>query len=379
MSSETGQPGDRPEASRAWRWLRWPVILCSGFIFFWSAALYANALKIDPPPAVGVACAALGYLLCVVVHELGHAVAALLVRWRLIVFAVRPWAWHFVHRELVPVRNSSDQVVRGYVFAVPSGPRAATGGRWAIVLVGGAVANILVGVVAFGLAGAWHDGMDRPGPLPDMLAFAIGLQSLHVGLGALLPDVWGRRRSDGWRLLALWRAPERWNATKAFAWMISLGAYNVRLADYPQWLVDAVDAEAERGDTPAREVAAAKIGRVLDSLPVDTARARAMLEAFRADHGVTEWHSYCDVYLATVWENEGPAAEARLWQGERHPYFVPLRAAVEAGIEARRGDAGAAREKLARMEAALRARSPFRDATFRDIRARIEALLVSAP
>lgn len=364
--SETATPTTRR------RWLHWAIQIPGWLIFAWAMVLYANGIRITPGAPVGVAAAVLGYFLCIVVHEFGHAVAALLVRWRVIVFAVRPLAWHLVNREVVPMRGSQDEELGGYVFAVPSQFEAASAVRWAIFVAGGPVLNILVGVAAVGLAIASPSRMDRLSTA--LVAFAFGLQSLQVGLGALVPDAWGGRRSDGGKLLTLCRHEAEWKKVKALSWLHAHSEYRVRLAERPAWLVAEAAREAADFEGAEQNFTAMEIGTLLDREPVDASRVRALMDAYRERYGVNEWQASCDAYLAAVWEGDGARAAGLLWCGETTTELKPMRLAAEAAVAARLGQHDATRAMLNLMDTALREQSAFRDATFRDIRRQIEAL-----
>lgn len=362
-----------PDPRPRWRRLGW----WGGLLL--QLPLYAFALWILMLYAIGVGNPGfslpagilefvLGIYACIWIHELGHAAAALASGWRVVVFAVRPFAFHLVNREVARMRRSEDEELGGYVLAVPSRAGVATIGRDAWVTAGGPLANI-----AFGLILTSYAISLRPGALLGATLFAFGLQSFLVAGAALLPGRLGQHQTDGAALVRLYRRRADFGWVMPVAWLEALANYQVRLRDQPQWLLDLAEARLVGREGAKRWFDARRIGRMLDSAHMDVAGARAALDAYLAEHGADAWHSHCDVYLAAVWERDAGAA-ARLWQSKDEPFLVPLRCAAEAAVAAQGGDAEGMKARLDAMDKALRRRSAFTDRTFRDIRSRIEAV-----
>jgi hypothetical protein len=336
--------------------------------------LYANAFVTKPGMFLAMICTTLGYYPCVWIHELGHAAAAVMVRWRVIIFAVRPFAWHFGNRELARMMPRDRAELGGYVFAVPSSLRTMTVGRDAIYVLGGPTFNIAFAAGAVWAAYHWLPFSREFGGRANLAAIALGLQSLHLAIGALIPSRSPRWYSDGQTLIDLFRGRKTWREGRPLAIQAALGAYKVRLAEQPQWLIDAIETDAASSEEAAHGLAAVKVGRLLDAGASDPAAVRAAIEAYHAQFGDNEWLACCDAYLIAVHEGDGARAAERMWQGEQLEALEPLRMAAEAGIAARLGDAEAAAAKLDRMDEALARASSFADLSFRDIRRRIEAI-----
>jgi hypothetical protein len=311
----------------------------------------------------------LGIYVCIWIHELGHAAAALASGWRVVIFAVQPFAFHLANREVARMRRDEDAELGGYVFSVPSRPGVATIGRKAFIVAAGPLANIAFGLILTGYAASL-----RPGIWFGTTLFALGLQSFWIAGGALLPRAPAQYRTDGRSLLWLYRGRAEFARIMPVGWLEALANHQVRLRDQPQWLLDLAEARLAGQEGAESWFDARRIGRMLDSEQVDVAGTRAALDAYRDRHGTSEWYSYCDVYLAAVWEGDAGAA-ARLWQDAGKPFLVPLRHAAEAAVAARSGDAEGMKVALDAMDEALRSRSTFTDLTFRDIRSRIAAIL----
>ena len=118
-----------------------------------------------------------------------------------------------------------------------------------------------------------------------------------------------------------------------------------------------------------------EIGILLDSVVVDRPSARQALDQYRATYGASEWLDSCDAWFTAHSERDALRARARLWLGERSEDMRPMVAAAEAAVAAIEGDGVAARARLAEMRAAIKAKSPYRDMTFRDIGRQIETLI----
>ena len=150
--------------------------------------------------------------------------------------------------------------------------------------------------------------------------------------------------------------------------------YQVRLRDLPLWIVnERLNASNERRVQQAYD--SMLIGIVLDTLPVDKAEARKLLDQFRMEYGASAWLDSCDAYFTAVWEGDGERARDRLWEGEAQEEMKPMLFAADAAVQASLGDAARMRMSLRQMRDAVRKRSLFPDATFRDIGRQIEALL----
>lgn len=362
---------DRPR--RYWWWHRWLVRISWVFLASLTTIIFFNSIPARVPIGVGILCLVAGYFAGIAIHELGHAVAAILVRWRVLAIAIWPLAYHLPTRRIVRMRFGGKRELGGYVLAFPRLAETETPLHAAIVSLGGPIANIIAGIVAVrvGVLAASANGGEIAGFA--LVAFVFALLSLFLGLGALIPARFGDHTSDGWDLLNLFRLGRR-GMPSARQWLIELHQQAVRLADYPQWLIDRAMTDAAGDSEWEVWLSAFNIGCALDRFPVDVASARTMIDTYGECYGVTEWQSYWDVYLAAVWEHDGLRAANLLWEGEQEEYLAPLRLAAEASIAARLGDAEAMRTHLDAMDVAVAKDSSFTDLTYRDIRRRIEAI-----
>jgi len=153
-------------------------------------------------PPLGIAFGFLLLAASVIVHEAGHAIAAWAIGWRVHVISAFSLGYLPAHRKFHRVERSGSSDFAGFVFSSPPAPDGWRKGS-AIVVLGGPLANIVVGLCAIGIADSWARfsiwGMG------DMVAVgALGLVSLTLGVGNFLP-FWGHGQSasDGARLLSI--------------------------------------------------------------------------------------------------------------------------------------------------------------------------------
>lgn len=312
-------------------------------------------------------------------HELGHALAAKLCGWRIYIFAVGPIAYHLFNRDFAILRRKERDEAAGYVLVAPGNPEVWTTARKNLISASGAFASFVL--AAF----LWRagDGNFIIWPADDgigtrELCQALALISASSGLVNILP--FGVRDHDGARIWARMNRGERetmlWRAVGCIHGLLN---YQVRLRDLPMWMVDEQRAIGLGEGNPfqiGRLSDQVDIGIVLDSAPVDRAKARALLDRHLADYGDSEWLAGCDAYFTAIWEKDGEAARRRLWQGDK--VAQPLDAltlAAEAAVAARLGNVDVARTKLALMRSAAARKSPFPDHTFMDIADQVQHVI----
>jgi len=350
--------------------LRWSRLAALIWVIgtFWAFMLYGLAFVRTSTPFEAIACTFAGSLLVTFVHETGHAVAALACGWRVIVFSVWSVGLHLPTRTLGWQRGD-EQGARGYVVSVPRTPGAGTTGRWIWIVAGGPLACLLFATFALISWQTWLRGIDTHRLIASNFGLALAIQACLSAFLSLLP----RGESDGAKLIEALRPSQQWREHRACSWMATSLHCNVRLRDLPAWMVAAHRAIPH--DDDGRHADGIDIGRTLDAEQPDFAEARLLIDAYRTRHGGSEWLDSCDAYLAAIGEGDAEAAAARLWQGEADAQMQSMQHAARASVCAARGDAPGMDAALVAMRKAVRARSPYRNATFRDIERHIRAAL----
>jgi hypothetical protein len=354
------------EAYRFGRGLVWGVLVGFSFAAFWSGF----------GPMLGWVVCLASFSLAILIHELGHAFAAILCGWTVFVFAAGPIGLQLHNRDFAIVRRARRTEAEGFVVSAPKSAEVWTRARYAIIIAGGPSANLMLTGFAIAVANRWGHAVE---PGLDLSAIAMGFAcvSAAVAFSTLTPSTRPDGNADIQNLVRTLRTPEgKWSTERALGWLYALTKHKVRLRDLPLWMVDEARVEAAAaGGNFERAYDCMIIGIVLDSLPVDKLQARELLDAYRANYGPSAWLDSCDAYFTAVWEGDAERARERLWQGDAEDELQPMLLAADAAVRARSGDAQTARVLLAQMHNAVKKRSIFPDQTFGDIGRQIEALL----
>jgi hypothetical protein len=347
-----------------------------GLLIGYSCAAFLGSFGPDIERLAGLVLWILALFFVIFVHEIGHAIGAILVGWRLIVFAAGPIGFQFHNRDFAIIRRSHRTEAEGFVLAAPRSPAVWTRIRYSIIIAAGPVANLILTAVAI-VAAHRSTPWTRLGP--DWPEILIGLACLSAApaLSTLTPSTRLGGRSDIQNLVQTLRTTGSvWTRERAIGWLFSMTKNKLRLRDLPSWMVEEARAESNTaGGDLQRAYESLIIGIVLDSRPVDTVETRKLLDTFRAKHGGSAWLDSCDAYFISVWEGDADRARARLWVGDAEDGMLPMRLAADAAVQARSGDEEPARMLLAKMRQAVRKQSAFHDLTFRDIEQQIVALL----
>lgn len=118
------------------------------------AIIIVTDFAIDPQAIllIAVLIAFVYFIICVFIHEIGHAIAAKLVGWRVHLIAIGSWAFSPRRKKIFRIPRSSDsKKLAGWVLATP--PRESGWDKGAIpFLFGGAAGNLLAGVLLINFA-----------------------------------------------------------------------------------------------------------------------------------------------------------------------------------------------------------------------------------
>lgn len=182
--------------SRLWRQAVLGASLLLTLLFAFSVALQLSS---DPVTLVisFVVIAALNRMIATIIHELGHACSAWLVGWQVHLIAVGRFSFAPVRKRFVRLSGYPKQDVGGWVHATPRGGMSWNSGNIPFIL-GGAVANLALAIVAFGAAAVAYSSAK------DVFAVLLGLgeTSLIFAVSNLIPMYGdGKWKNDGALLL----------------------------------------------------------------------------------------------------------------------------------------------------------------------------------
>jgi hypothetical protein len=172
------------------------------------------------------------YILAVVIHELGHALAGWSVGYRLFQLAIGPLVFHRTPRGLVAQLRRTPAIFGGLCVSVPLDDHDLRR-RDAIMVAGGSLANLLTAlVVAVSL-------MFLPAlpALADTLLRMFGLLSAVIGLSELIPLQSNGLSSDGEQLRRLARSGASAGRTTAIRLVYGSLMADVRPRELPEAII----------------------------------------------------------------------------------------------------------------------------------------------
>lgn len=242
----------------------------------------------------------------ILVHELGHAVLARLVGFRIHLFVVWPFLLRPVLRQLTIARGQNLKVP-GLVLATPPGPdreRQWRRGRLPFYL-GGVLGNWIFGGVLFGAASA-----NIFGPYSGLLAAPIAVYSIVLGLANLVPSEHRKLvRSDGakvWDILRGIRDP----ASDRVTFLVGLELDGVAAVNWDPNLVRAVEEDfmAGRSGEPALRLLMS-----YHAAKSDLRRCQALLDRYAERvQPLPEWLKIVKAFHDAWLDTKGPEAAALL-------------------------------------------------------------------
>lgn len=192
----------QPTGTAVGRGARWLLLIGVFFVLGILAgmALFRVGIELPKtlPPLQLLLLLIVGLWFVTLWHELGHALAARLVNWRLLTIAAGPLSLRQTPKGLRLARNPLSRAWGGFVYAIPRDDRQLRRRRF-VMVAGGPVASLLLALLAAaGLAASDGAGVWR------VVASQVGLMSLAIGVLTLVPHRSGGLTSDGgqmWQLL----------------------------------------------------------------------------------------------------------------------------------------------------------------------------------
>lgn len=180
------------------------------------------------------------WLLVVGWHEVGHLVGGWMTGGRFLLLVIGPV---MVRRTPAGIRvmwNRNVNLSGGMAACLPLEPGRMTPRRAAVMILGGPVASMMLVVVALWLAAALAAAA---GPVPSGLAIlqhaavATAALSLVIFFVTAFPGTAGGFKTDGKRVIDLWRGDRRSEQEAAVLALTTAGLAGVRPADYDPALV----------------------------------------------------------------------------------------------------------------------------------------------
>jgi len=370
-------PAERAKNDIFMRGLTFVVRFICGFA---TVILYASSLPIYGQDRffLSLAIFAAGAFMATLVHELGHAIAAFIAGWRIIVFAVRPFLFHIPNRQFVTATKSQFAGRAGYVAAVPADRDVSTIKRWALFIAGGPAASFLFALylVAIGKMLATMPAASAHIRVFTAICFGFAIQSACTGLLTLLPRRRpGKSSSDGWKLYRALCGSYGHEDPGLGPWLGTLMRNKTRPRDLPQWMIDEIITRTPVSARLQLLYDSLEISKILDARRPNYIQARQAIEIFRQKYGSTEWLCGCDAYIAAVHERDAPRAAQALAKHDRPTQVPELISAARAALSALQGDEAQMQQYLSDMDNILQRKSPFKDKCYQDIRRNIELLL----
>jgi len=296
-----------------------------------------------------------GGFLSTAVHEVGHAVGAHLVGWRVWTVSVLGVVFKRGHGLSLSAKYSHD--VGGYVLASP--PDDAHDSRWRSIVftAGGPLVSVLTGplFIYWLIAlppGGWRDTPFGAGLLAAIMAF--GIASSWAALATLIPSRGRGGRPNDMRMIldaAFSREPSP--DVRGVAWAWALFEHGVEPDAWPRWMHAAIARSAiNPWASPAAPLLSFFVALQTDH---ETAAREA---ARRSAHPVGK---LMRAYVHAYFDNDVQAAEAEMsgmTPDAEEASLVLLSSFVTARIAALKGDAHGAERALAAIAAELEADGP---------------------
>ncbi len=289
--------------------------------------------------------------LAFLIHELGHAAAALFIGRRTHIIAVLPISFLVKQKKFVFKNPIGTRDIGGFVFATPPVGGDWRRGEWIFIL-GGIAANAISSLVAFLLAESGNLGTSFQAAVGTF-----GLLSLVIAVINLVP-IWGPRRlrSDGAHLIDILlgrvdRASER------LAWLAAMNADGLRPRDWNAELVEQIEMDVQNGlaqDDACGFLLAYYLGIN------DVIRARAMVGRL-AKTSDSDGIKFDHAFLVAIVDRDGKTARAILdtvtpkARGKTYQYWRAFASAcdVAGDMQGARAAVQSARRVAARAKAPL--------------------------
>jgi len=290
-------------------------------------------------------------------HELGHAIAARLVGWRVWIICVGPVLVRFAPRVTIETRASLGGDAGGFVLPSPRTPEQATTLRKIIVTAGGPIASIAGAALAFWWAAPY---VENPGwvGIVAITAHVFAISSLACAVLTLWPqrDDFGVG-NDVVQIIDTLRhrpAPRR----TFFRYALSAIDFGFLPSDWDASVSREINAELA-SDEPCETARAAAFLQALMTGDIETARAAANNPASTEQLGASQY------LLAWRHADDGDftgadeALARTMGPGFFSDWLMRVREIALIGVIAANGDRAGAKERYNRLRYALWKATPI--------------------
>ncbi len=308
----------------------------------------------------------IGYLPAIIVHELGHAITAQMLGWRVWQFAAGPFVLSF--RPRLSLRLGAPGVIDAGGFVVVAPRTAHANAKWRDIMVhaGGPIFSAGAAIALYPAAIRLSTGND----VEMLIAGALGA-FCATSMGCAVLTLWPHadesgRANDALKIFREARTSQRPDAI-TYAYFLSKRGFAAK--DFDPWIAEAA---------AAHEAANAASAGFLEALKAsDTASAAAIAQALGGDHA-----SILNAYLFAFVEDDPSGAEMLLSSVKTTPggwaIGRALRELTLAALHAADGEREAAAQRIEQLARAL-AEQPAPHAHWPALIAHARARLLAAP